>query len=320
MQNLQLAHDYLQAAQAVKLSADQARALEDRAALTPLILAVLKASAESPGDLDKDAFEKKKVALEQLRAALLGFRGNLAQNAQRDHLELLMFGARVLVEESLSADRFHLLEDSELLLGFCRRALQNRNGATGASLRQYYDTVIAAKTRVEPRHVKDLLETVYEATRGEVYPKPITPRPVLALYVLNGRTHLFLDAPRALGGVSKHFLLGAEYTPERLRAAVEDPSNRLTLPGEVRQELDKLKEVAEGNPERVGESVVLELWWEDPLIKLTYPPAKGERVVKADVAEGFTLFPFKLPGGIRKVDMPPQSSQQSPAVVQVKKP
>ncbi len=82
-----------------------------------------------------------------------------------------------------------------------------------------------------------------------------------------------------------------------------------------------MKEVAEGNPERVGESVVLELWWEDPLIKLTYPAATGERVVKVEGAEGFTLFPFKLPGGIRKVDLPPAAlSQQSPAVVQVKKP
>ncbi len=113
VQNLQLAHDYLgQAAQAVKLSrrpgpgprgSCHPHAFDPRRALQGF-------SRVARRSRQGRVREEESGRWSSSAAALLRFRGNSAAECPcREHLELLMFAARVLVEESLSADRFHLL-------------------------------------------------------------------------------------------------------------------------------------------------------------------------------------------------------------------
>jgi len=238
--------------------------------LCPPIVGLYELDSDTLGD---DATRAE--ALMTLRTTILKLRGNVGQNIHRDQLELLLFAGRILVEALPTDDRYHMTEDAELLLSLCRFALpknaESEVGEVGRQetreyLRPYYDAVMRAKLRLVPKHVKDLLEVQWEATRGESYLKPQTSVAVLAIYMLDGKCYVFLDAPR---GVSKHFCLDGDFDLPAIRTASTFEQRRLVLPREVTRELDKLREgrhlEAVTAPGTKSEPVVIECWWRDPV-------------------------------------------------------
>src|SRR5581483_5782305 len=107
--------------------------------------------------------------------------------------------------------------------------------------RHHYDAAVRAMLAARPPHVQGLIEAAWEATTGHVWTKPARPAPVLAVYVLDGRFHFFLDVP---GGVSRAFSGGAAFELTRVeRAARRGP---VPLPAELADELVRLADRLDG--------------------------------------------------------------------------
>jgi hypothetical protein len=257
------------------------------------------------------ATERKSLALSQLREAVKTVRASTNQNTQRDTLEMLMFASRILVERAVDSDPYRTLEDTELLLGLCRKALLAKTDEPLAYLRPYYDTVVATKMRQKPEQVKELIEVVWEATRGMAYRKRGEPVPVLAAYVMGDRTCLFLDVPQHLGGVSTFGAIEGENQVELLRAAMRDDKVQVKLPRDLERELDKIRQTRKDQlrrakdgpaaerpdgPPHNPEIVEIEVWWQDPVLGL-----RQEYVVSKPATPGATAkvtCPFRLPHGL----------------------
>jgi tetratricopeptide (TPR) repeat protein len=135
------------------------------------------------------------VLLDQLRGKKRDF--------DRDELERLMFAYRLLIEQGEGKlDRFKRLELAERLHEHCQSALRLANADPGVLtyLRPYYDAVFRVKVKYQPVGTKELIELIWEATTGELNPPPVANQPVLALYFLDDRCHLVLDAPHGRSG------------------------------------------------------------------------------------------------------------------------
>lgn len=259
--------------------------------------------------------KKELTALKALRATIRRQCDLLDGNLHRDQLETLLLATRVLAEQVPLDDRFHLSEDSELLLYLCRQVLPKSGGESSRYRRQeaghylhpYFDTVLRTKLRMKPRHVKDLLEVQWEATRGEFFTKPQFNAPVLAVYLLDDKVHLLLDIP---GGTSKAFCLEGEYLVSAVKRGGGNPESRLPLPEELQRELGQLRSKTKTSeaPLPGGETVAigsrLQLRWVDPIrglqLPLNVPDGKGG--MKPDL----TAFPFIVPAGVdTEVILPP---------------
>jgi hypothetical protein len=265
------------------LQGEEARRIEFYSRLVPIIVALHTGSAKGKAEGPED----KRARLEELRQAVESLRDSWQQRRVREYLELLVFAAKALVEEGVDADHYETLTDTETLLGLCRGMLRGKGNETRAYLRPCYDAALAAKLRLNPPHVKELLEIQWEATRGQAYQKDASAAPVLALYLLGEKCYLFLDVPR---GASKSFCLADDYRLQDLRAALR--ADRLALPREVTRELQKL--AAQG-------AVSVRCWWRDPLLDPEFSRTDGgEAVVQSTGFRGLTPahFPFKLPEGV----------------------
>lgn len=247
----------------------------------------------------------------ELRRAVYRFRAENGPDLHRDQLELCLFASKVLLDYGDEGDGFHLNEDVELLLSFCRLPLaphesqvqkpatsDQLEGETCAYLRPFYDSAMRAKIRLAPAavHVKDLLEIQWEATCGRTYVKPENPVPTLAVYILDGAPYLLYDVPLGSSGCVS---LKDDFTADQVCQACGTSANRLPLPQEV---VKALRESC-GSVSRAP----VERRWKDPIrgisdykdLLITENPKKVWRRVRSA-----TCFPFDLPAGCAEISMP----------------
>lgn len=242
------------------LKGDQAKrssALESLERLAPALIRIFEIDAEKAADKDPCS-----VRLACLRSAISEINLQGGRSLHRDQLELLLFSAKVLVDQDLlsqerGANRFQTQQDGNLLMALCRKTLMRgvteipsdqpesessriQDGESLRYLRPYYDTVMRCKLEHSEKHVKELLEVHFEATHGAPYVKPRDARPVLAVYVLDNKGHLLIDIPR---GVSKHFSLDGHCSIADLQLACQPLGKKLRLPTEVFKELAGLADV-----------------------------------------------------------------------------
>jgi hypothetical protein len=226
-----------------------------------------------------NCLESKRAALKKLRGAIEGLRERWKDNDHRDYLEFLMFAGKILLDEAVDMDRYDTLTDSEMLLGFCRRALRGGAGESLRYLRPYYDAVMETKLRQKPKHAKELLEVHWEATRGKTFSREAQALPVVALYLLNDKSYLFLDIP---GGASGYYSLHEDYSRAELISALTEGSEPLELPRELLKELRRIP------ASTVGERLV-ECWLDGTI----HP-------VRSGGTAGVSLrVPFKAPDGLK---------------------
>jgi uncharacterized caspase-like protein len=279
-----------EAAEAAGTAADEAAwRLDFYARLTPALVAACQSGA-TEGDR-AEGLKERRGRLAELRRVLEQLRDAWQQRNVGEHLELLLLAGKVLVEQGDDADELKALLDTEMLLSFCRAVLRGRNNDTRAYLRPYYDAALAAKLRLHPWQVKELLEVQREATRGRRW-SPDETGAIVALYVLGEKCYLLLDVPH---GPSKCFCLADDYPLADIRAAVRQ--DRLLLPRDVVKELKKLPELGQSN---------VVCWWHDPLLQAEVAGARGKAVVQTSGFRGPDTrhFPFKLPDGLTEVSEP----------------
>ncbi len=273
--------------------------------LTSRVLAVIEEDAAPAGLPPAQALTP--IAL--LRQTLLEFRDEIGQNPHRDQLELCLFAARALVEHGCPDDRFYQNEDADLLLSFCRLALDPYRsdgeaaaasgdyGEARAYLRPYYDAAMRCKLANEPRHVKSLLEIQWEATRGTYFVKQEHAAPTLAIYRLDDNCYLLFDLPGPRG-VSKCLSLGESYGVNSITTACQDVNQRLPLPYEVSAALLAWRAALGSNepPPTVC------CYWEDPVRRVAQRPiATAAGAERAD-ARPASHFPFRLPDGLEPAE------------------
>jgi hypothetical protein len=283
-QDIPLAVSYCKRAET--LAGNQGGLLDFQRKLAPPIVNLFKTCADKP-----DCLESKRAALAKLRGAVEELREKWKYNDHRDYLEFLMFASKILVDEAIDADRYETLADSEMLLGFCRRALRGGSGESLPYLRPYYDAVMETKLRLRPKHAKELLEVQWEATRGRIFRKESQPIPVIALYHLKDRPYLLLDIP---GGASNYYCLEGDYSGDEIHKALASGSEQLDLPREVVKELQKIPSAGSG--ERC-----LQCWSDGDAGSLTVRTAGFRGAVQGQ------QFPFKLPRGFKVLPAGPRS-------------
>jgi hypothetical protein len=208
VQDLGLAQGFLEDAEKGDKTI-QASALLFPSTLIPRLHHLLRAvhlPAADPG---------KAKALAELRQAIQALERKSHLSSSRDHLELLLFATKVLLEQiNVEQDRFQAWNDAELMAGLCRRALQGGAAEVRPYLRPYYDAVFRTKVRINANHVRDLIDLHWEATQGSILRKRDGEHAILALYFLREQAWLILELP---GGHGK--ALAAEFTrPELARA------------------------------------------------------------------------------------------------------
>lgn len=302
IQDLELAAAY--ARQAVEICAQ----LESRvtpvarilAEFVPPMVDALMANQTSPATRSGERLGRLRTAISENRVN--------RPNPSQEELELLLFAARTLLDLVPDDDRYALAEDSELLLGLCHQALTKQPSAR--FLRPYYDAVVRAKLRLNPKHVKDLLEVQWEATHAEPYHKDRSARPILAMYLLDDVCHLFLDVPCST--ISRDFRLHNSPTVQMLREAAQNKDKRLSLPADLTRELLSL------GPGTPGTAIALECRWIDEArdLELPAPPVPVYREVLLPGGEterrpllpvGYSGseghgFPFILPPTIKIIE------------------
>lgn len=294
--------------------------------ITPALIALYASpdrNASPATATERDGEAAEDTARESLRKVILEARNRIGQNIHRDQLELLLFASRNLLEQIPESERFHLAEDAETLLSLCRLALPHHIGrAAGLAeyhqesreyLRPFYDAVLRAKLRLKGGQVSELLEIHWEATRGELYVKHDRNNPVLAIYVLDNKCHVFFDVPR---GTSKSFCLDEDVGPREIQKACALAEARLPLPREVTRELDRLlvrSAAQDGNANGHPECAV-ECWWEDPVRSIgkrrpTRITVAGSRQYELPLHERTpSSFPFVLPSSLRALPRPIESA------------
>jgi hypothetical protein len=324
IQDVPLALEYCREAQALRQE-QKIESFEVSGTLGLIAEAIVNVYAEKnsgvsllpPKNLAPETMEKQVSALANLRKTIRSLRDELNGNVHRDQLEALLLATKVLTDEDSDSDRYHLSEDAELMLYFCRIILPKSSESSnlryakqdsGAYLRSYFDTVMRTKLRMKPQHVKDLLEVQAEATNGKFYTKPEQTAPVLAIYLFQDQCLLLLDIP---GGISRYYSIdGQDCVADVLRACSKS-EYRLPLPSELQRELVqlrnrgiKLNQAPEHQAEGTRVTARLQLRWLDPLRGIE-PPTRRVTVNKP-VIDGDPViikspefdFPFLIPEGI----------------------
>lgn len=324
IQDVPLALEYCREAQAIR-KAQSIRPIEVNGTVGLIAEAIVKVYAERNQldplpplkDQKAEPAEKPENALASLRKTIRELSDELNGNPHRDQLEALLLATKVLTDEVPNTDRYHLTEDAELLLYFCRLILPKSSNTSdfrytkqdsSAYLRSYFDTVMRTKLRMKPQHVKDLLEVQWEATNGEFYTKPKQTAPVLAVYLFPDQCLLLLDIP---GGVSRFYSLEGQDCVADIQRACAKPESRLPLPNELQRELVQLRERGiKGNqalaaqPEAGRPAPRLQLRWIDPQRGIALPEttvALRKPVTEGETELGKTPpfdFPFLIPDGI----------------------
>lgn len=320
IQDVPLAMEYCREAEGIRKD-QKIRSIEVSGTIGLIAEAIVKVYAErnqvtalSPNKEQNPPAEKPENALAHLRKTIRDLSDELNGNPHRDQLEALLLATKVLTDEVPDNDRYHLTEDAELMLYFCRLILPKSSNLTdqryakqdsSAYLRSYYDTVMRTKLRMKPQHVKDLLEIQWEATNGEFYTKPRLTAPVLAVYLFHDQCLLLLDIP---GGVSRHYSLEGQDCVADVQRACGKAEHRLPLPNELQRELVQLRNRAnkfapEGavNPAAGQQAARLQLRWVDPQRGIADPlhgktPEEKKVALRKPVTE--SDFPFLIPEGL----------------------
>jgi hypothetical protein len=226
---------------------------------------------------------QRQELLAKLRAAIVKRRKQCDTQIERDDLEALVFSAGLLLEwqelllnKGELKDSYLMGNDATLLFELCGMARQTTtpDPDTLKYLRPYYDAVLTAKLALKPKHVKELIEIAWEATRGAAYEKPEQPEALLVLCWTGGKCCLLLDEP---SGLSKAYPVPEVQNVEDLR--VERPDkDLLVLPDELRKDLRLLSRAP----------VVR---WHDPVLRLGYPSVRIALSVPADAPADPTSLP-----------------------------
>ncbi len=323
IQDVPLAMEYCKEAQTLRKNL-KIRSIEVQGTLGLLAEAIVNVYAEkgqnpgmTPPQEEVAPFEKPASAIDNLRKTIRELSDELNGNLHRDQLEALLLSTKVLTDVVPDEDRYHLAEDAELLLYFCRLILPKSSNLaeqrytkqdSGAYLRSYYDTVMRTKLRMKSKHVKDLLEVQWEATNGEFYTKPKQTAPVLAVYLFQDQCLLLLDIP---DGVSRFYSIEGQDCVADVQRACAKSEYRLPLPNELQRELVALRnrgiKVGNDTAARAApgqQAARLQLRWIDPQRGIT--PAGLPVALQKPVTEGETVlpkaaqfdFPFLIPDGI----------------------
>ena len=114
------------------------------------------------------------------------------------------------------------------------------------------------KLHASPKHVKDLLEIQWEATRGSYYVKPEEAMPTLALYVLDECCYLLIDLPR---GASMCVSLADDFDVEEIRNACFSADQRHSLPRQIEKQLTLWRQANAPDDDKIK----VKCRWQDPV-------------------------------------------------------
>lgn len=249
-------------------------------------------------------------AQERLRESILAYRDKIGTTPHRDQLEMCLFASKVLLENSGERSHYQLLADADLLLSFCRLALQPYGANTTEDqfgnatvsdsvryLRPYFDTAMRAKMKLGDSFVKELIQIQAEATRGELDVKDAEIRPVLSLYSFEDEVFLLVDIPN---GTSKCISLAENYyNVDRIKEACE-PGKQLALPKEIAAQLENW---SKRNSDE-SNSITADCRWVDPVRGFHSVVRKSRKEIDREtdeikivyeVAKTDAKFPFATP-------------------------
>ncbi|EMI17366.1 secreted protein containing Peptidase C14, caspase catalytic domain protein [Rhodopirellula maiorica SM1] len=210
--------------------------------LTTLCVQACEETTES-----KTVLARSTSAQDKLRDCILAYRDKVGTTPHRDQLELCLFASNILLKYAGQRNKYQTLADADLLLSFCRIALESYQGSDGTDsperqevsdavkyLRPYFDTAMHAKMGLGDSQVKEMLQIQAEATLGTLDLKEKGVRPILAIYVLDDKPYLLVDIPRSLSRCVP--LAESYYNVEMVRNASYSEA-KLPLPDEIQDAL-----------------------------------------------------------------------------------
>lgn len=210
--------------------------------LTTLCVQACEETTES-----KSALTQSTGAQAKLRDCILAYRDKVGTTPHRDQLELCLFASDILLKYAGQRTKYQTIADADLLLSFCRIALESYEGPNDSYplerekvsdavryLRPYFDTAMRAKMKLGDSQVKEMLQIQAEATLGSLDLKEKGIRPILAVYVLDNKPYLLVDIPRSLSRCVP--LAESYYNVEMVRNASYSET-KLPLPDEIRDAL-----------------------------------------------------------------------------------
>ncbi|GAB5444681.1 MAG: hypothetical protein Fues2KO_50300 [Fuerstiella sp.] len=270
--------------------------------VTPMVNLLAAANPIQGGTSEIDSLSTARTTL---RSTLQSYRDVIGANPHRDQLELCLFASDLLVRYGQESNPLLAMQDTDLLLSFCRVPLApyRRSAGKGTSisdsrryLRPYYDTAIASLMQSDDQATKKLLRLQWESTRGSVCPKPEVPVPVVAIYILRNEPYLMYSLP---DGPFSVLSLGDGFSAEEIIAACQnEEAGLLPLPRRAEQDFEAWHLA---HAEREQQPVEVRLCPEAESDDFLHAPAQllastdaELRVAKKPVA---VRFPFSLPDG-----------------------
>ncbi len=269
--------------------------------ITPMVNLLV---ATAPTQTDPASSTESLVsARTKLRSTLLNYRDVIGANAHRDQLEQCLFASDLLVRFGQESDPLLILQDTELLLSFCRVPLAPyRRSSTGEVamsdarlyLRPYYDTAINSLLLTDTHSAKKLLRLQWEATRGSVCPKAEVEMPVVALCFVRNEPYLMYSLPN--GPFAALRLTDGFSVDEVIAACQAETASLLPLPRRAEQEFKAWRMAHQVSEEQLVE---VRLCPEvDPMDDQFPNPLTSPDTVTITAKKPVTVrFPFALPEG-----------------------
>ena len=228
-------------------------------ALGTLTTLCVQACEQTANSKSTEALEL--AAQKKLRDCILSYRDKVGTTPHRDQLELCLFASDILVKHAGNRSTYQTLADVDLLLSFCRIALDSYQSTKTDDpeqtfqvsdavkfLRPYYDTAMNAKMQLGDGQVKEMLQIQAEATLGVLDVKKEEVRPILAVYTLDNKPYLLVDIPH---GISRCIPLAESYyNVDMVRQACHS-AEKLPLPDDVQDACSswiKMNSTAAGTP------------------------------------------------------------------------
>ncbi|QDV68062.1 Caspase domain protein [Rosistilla carotiformis] len=272
--------------------------------LTTLCVQACEETTES-----KTASARSTSAQDKLRDCILAYRDKVGTTPHRDQLELCLFASDILLKYAGQRNKYQTLADADLLLSFCRIALESYQGSDDSDsperqevsdavkyLRPYFDTAMQAKMGLGDSQVKEMLQIQAEATLGTLDLKEKGVRPILAIYVLDDKPYLLVDIPHSL---SRCVPLAESYYHVEMVRNASYSETKLPLPDEICDALSiwKKQNSTANNP--LGPKCR----WCDAVrgfdaryaaTKKVIDSTTGEEKVVVETASSSSTFPFEL--------------------------
>ncbi|GAA4469632.1 caspase family protein [Novipirellula rosea] len=249
------------------------------------------------------------TAQNDLRECILAYRDKVGTTPHRDQLELCLFASDVLLKHAGSRSKYQTLADADLLLSFCRIALDSYQASGNDDpeqdnqvsdavkyLRPYFDTAMNAKMKLGDAQVKEMLQIQAEATLGKLDIKDSEVKPILAVYTLDGKPYLLVDIPFSVSRCVP--LAESYYNVQMVRDACQS-TKKLPLPDDI---YDALSGWMKQNPSASLSSSV-DCRWRDSvrgfharqaMPRTLVDSTTGEETTVVETASRDTTFPFEL--------------------------